>query len=130
MKYKGIDIKKYNWEVDFFFGVYVGDLDEILDSLHWMEASQEQIDDCTKTIKENENDYGITYSNLEKHKTVVIVGNVSSKPEFNNTVVHEIQHIIQSISKVYNIDPYGEEIAYLAGDIVQMIDPETKHFFI
>lgn len=130
MKYKGIKIKKYDWEVDFFFGAYPGNLEEILGSLDWMGAAEHQYADAEKTIKENEPNYGITYSNIEEKKTVVILGNVTSKQEFNNTVVHEIQHIIQSISKVYNIDPYGEEIAYLAGDITELISPETNHFFL
>jgi len=130
MKYKGIKIKKYDWSVDFFFNAYPGDIEEILDSLYWMGASEHQIEDGIKTIKENEPNFGITYSNLDNKKTVVILGNITSKEEFNNTVVHEIQHIIQSISKVYHIDPYGEDISYLAGDIAEMLTPQTKHFFI
>jgi len=34
-----------------------------------------------------------------------------------NSFIHEIRHLERHIEQVYDIDPYGEEAAYLAGDI-------------
>lgn len=125
MKYKGIKIKKYDWEVDFFFDVDKNDYYDIEDSMYWMMASNSQLKDLQETLERDEPNSGITYSNLKTRRTVVIIGKSISNAEFNDTIVHEIQHIIQSISKVYGIDPYGEEIAYLSGDIVKLISPEV-----
>lgn len=53
-------------------------------------------------------------NNMELYGTI---GKTTTGPEFLDTTIHEITHITQDIAHTDNIDPFGEDFAYLAGDI-------------
>lgn len=52
---------------------------------------------------------------------VPLVVNFIDYAEFLNTTIHEIVHITQDISHEDGIEPWGEDFAYLAGDISRMV---------
>ena len=68
---------------------------------------------------EGEANKGITYSNVKKKKTVVVIGWTSSRSEHMNSLSHEMLHVVQHISEVFMINMYGEEACYLLGGLVQ-----------
>ena len=55
---------------------------------------------------------GFTYTDFEKHVTMVIIGEADSASEFFNTFVHEIGHVSTHIAEFYGIDTNSEEIQY------------------
>lgn len=73
-------------------------------------------------------DTGLTYSNTDRRETVMVIGIASSSAEFLNSFEHEKKHLEAHIANAYNIPPYGEEIAYLAGDIAQMLAKDIQMF--
>lgn len=62
---------------------------------------------------------GITYSNVDIRKTVVVIGWTTSKAEYMNSLSHEMLHVVQHISEQFLINMYGEEACYLLGRLVQ-----------
>lgn len=42
-------------------------------------------------------------------------------PEMLNSIVHEIMHICQHVAIEDGIDPLGEDICYLGGDLAGMV---------
>lgn len=45
-----------------------------------------------------------------------------------NSLFHEQYHLISHIVEEYNINPFSEEAAYLAGFVGQRMYPKAKHF--
>lgn len=68
---------------------------------------------------EGEPNKGITYSNVDTRKTVVVIGWTTSKAEYMNSLSHEMLHVVQHISEQFLINMYGEEACYLLGGLVQ-----------
>lgn len=60
---------------------------------------------------EGEANKGITYSNVDNRKTVVVIGWTSSRAEYMNSLNHEMLHVVQRISEVFMINMYGEGLA-------------------
>ena len=66
-----------------------------------------------------EKNTGFTYTDFDKHKTIVGISKTTSQEQFLNTIVHEAKHVQSHICKFYNIKEDSEEAAYLIGYIIQ-----------
>ena len=115
MIYRRVRIK--DWTIRFLFSFGQDDRAFVVGSLLWAEAPTSIISQVTKNLKADRLNEGFCYSEPSLRRTVLGIGAASSGPEVMNTIVHEIFHICQHISEEDGIDPYGEKIAYLAGDI-------------
>lgn len=71
---------------------------------------------------------GMTYSNTKERESIIIIGSTSCPAEFQHTFDHEKIHLAMHIAKYFEIDPYGEELAYLVGDIGLEMFPIAKKF--
>lgn len=107
----------YKWKVKVFY--LDGEQETIISKI------EHELDKCG-CRKENklkalevieEENTGITFSNLIKHATVMVIGRTTSIEECANTMIHERKHLEYHICKAYDIDPFSEEAAYIAGDI-------------
>ena len=67
--------------------------------------------DACNLVLEGEANKGITYSNVDNRKTVVVIGWTSSRSEHMNSLSHEMLHVVQHISEVFMINMYGEGLA-------------------
>ena len=70
---------------------------------------------------ENKPNKGITYSNIDKHQTVVSVGFTIEESELVNSISHEMLHSVQHISEKFSLDPKGEDVCYLMGSLMQAV---------
>lgn len=61
---------------------------------------------------------GFTYTDTTKRKSIIVIGNTTSREQFLNTVVHEAKHVQSAICDYYNVDEDSEDAAYLIGYIV------------
>lgn len=77
------------------------------------------LEDACNLVLEGEPNKGITYSNVDIRKTVVVIGWTTSKAEYMNSLSHEMLHVVQHISEQFLINMYGEEACYLLGGLVQ-----------
>lgn len=102
-----------NWNVLFFFGYDY----RLFDALEWAEAPEAIMKRVRGLVGEKDVNEGFCYSNPKLRRIIVGVGEASSGPEFLDTTIHEITHIAQGISKTDGIDCYGEDFAYIVGDI-------------
>lgn len=58
----------------------------------------------------------------------MVISLTSSPAEFLNSWMHEMQHLCRHVAAAFGIDPYGEEAAYLAGDVGQKMFPVARRF--
>lgn len=70
----------------------------------------------------------LTYTNRTLRHTVLVIGTASSAAEFFNSLTHESRHLEAHIADTFSLDPFGEEICYIAGEFAKSIYPLTKLF--
>lgn len=73
-------------------------------------------------------DTGLTFSNYHRRETIMVIGLTSSPAEFLNSFDHERKHLEAHIAQALSINPWGEEIAYLSGDIAQKLAGDVQMF--
>lgn len=111
------DIHIRDWDIVFHFSFDKYDKWRILDALLWADAPNSIISQVSENVGSGRFNEGFCFSNPSERKTVLAIGKTTTGPEFLDTTIHEITHITQDIAHTDNIDPFGEDFAYLSGDI-------------
>lgn len=106
-----------DWDIRFLFSFDKSDKAKVLGSLFWANAPNSIVSQVSKNIEAGRLNEGFCFSQPSLRRTVLGTGIASSGPEVLDSTVHEIFHIVQHIALEDGIDPYSEEVAYLAGDI-------------
>lgn len=110
-----------DWDILFLFSYEPTDLGSITDALLWAAASDSINQRVRRGVLGERLVEGFTFSNPSLRRSVSATRRTNSGPQFLNTSVHEITHIAQDIANADGIDLYGEELAYLVGDITNEI---------
>ncbi len=107
------------WKVYVYYDYALDNLNEVIDTLYKINFPKHYITRAYTILKQTNVNCGFTYTNLKNKTTLIVITKTTSPGEFINSLVHEIFHLVNHISKVYNIDLDAEEPCYLAGDIAQ-----------
>lgn len=121
-------IRKYNWQVHVYYAVTCYWVAEIMYKLHNVKCPHDKMKEAYKNLMACKLDTGLTYSNFRKRETVMVIGLTSSPAEFLNSFDHEKKHLEAHIAKALHIDPWGEEIAYLAGETSRSLSKDVQLF--
>lgn len=121
-----IYLRRYGWRVHAYIAVHEYYTYEILDRMRRAGAGVRVMDRAYRNLMSGRLDNGITYSNAEMRETVWVTALTSSAQEFFNTIVHEIGHVGQHVGMELGLDPYGEEVCYLMGDMAAGLFPYCK----
>lgn len=116
------------WEVFAYYAVSRCFQEEIMDRLYEIGCRDENLRTAYENLTAGKRDTGLTYSNHERGQTVLVISQTSSPEEFMNSFEHETFHLKQHIAKSSGMDLWGEEIAYLSGEIAQKMFPVAKMF--
>lgn len=109
------------WTILFLFSYGTKDEESVQSALVWAGAPHSLITHVSGNISAGRLNEGFCFSDPVARRTVAAIGEAASGPEFLNTTVHEITHIAQDIARAEGLDPWGEDIAYLAGEISRKI---------
>ena len=120
-------LEDWNWNVKVFYVVDLIPIDYIIKQLEEIECSESDIKSAIDVLDSGDN-RGITFSNNETRKSVIVIGETSCPAEFSHSFDHEKLHLVMHIAKQDGIDPFSEELAYLAGDIGFKTFPIAKYF--
>lgn len=121
-------LNNYDWKVKVYYAVSFYPIEEVMKDLLDLGCTEEDMEITLNSMEENLVDFASTHSNLLQRETVIILGESSSAKEFANTLAHEVGHLAAHISIADNIDPFGEEIQYLAGKITEEMFAVSKEF--
>ena len=113
-----IYIDRYDWTVHVMYDVHSKDAMKVRRHLLDLGCSGIPIEDASNLVLEGEPNKGITYSNIDTRKTIVVISWTTSKGEYTNSLTHEMLHVVQHISEQFLINMYGEEACYLLGGLV------------
>ena len=114
-----IYIERYDWTVHVMYDVHSNDSMKVRRYLRDLGCVGIPLEDACNLVLEGEANKGITYSNVDTRKTVVVIGWTTSKAEYMNSLSHEMLHVVQHISEQFLINMYGEDARYLLGWLVQ-----------
>lgn len=117
MLVQDIYLTRVEWHIRVYYAITRCYADEIIDSLIRIGCNGDNLKEAKRCLWENKINSGLTYSNIDRLESVVVINKSSSPAEYYNSIDHEKLHLLQHIGTAYGIDPYGEEIAYICGDI-------------
>ena len=64
---------------------------------------------------------GLTYTNKDERKTIIVIGCSSDIAEFVNTLTHEINHFIEHVMEALHIQSGTEDEAYFTGEFYEIL---------
>lgn len=112
-------MERYDWTVHVMYDVHSKDAMKVRRYLRDLGCSGIPLEDACNLVLKGEPNKGITYSNVDTRKTVVVIGWTTSRAEYMNSLSHEMLHVVQHISEQFLINMYGEEACYLLGSLCQ-----------
>lgn len=112
-------LKKADWMVRVYISVSTYHADEILDDLIYLGCQGENLKRAKESLWEGNLNTGLTYTNIERRETVMVIAKASSGAEYWNSIDHEKLHLLQDIATADGIDPFGEEISYISGEFIR-----------
>lgn len=95
--------------------------EKILEVLYDIKCNYKCALKAYKTITSTKTNEGFTYGNSFLKKSVIFIGIQDSDVHLINTIAHESRHLQQYIANDRNLDPNGEEVCYILGDISSKI---------
>lgn len=116
-----------DWHLTILYDVRPNNADEVIHKLQHIGCSPLYLKKATDVLLSGAPNEGLTYTNEGTHCSLIVVGHVTDLSEALSTLSHEKQHLEQSICRAYNLDPYGETIAYISGDISAAIAQNAWH---
>ena len=120
------DISKYDWKVEVYYAVDCYYTDEIMGKLYDIGCRGDDLQTAYENLSAGKPDTGLTYSNYGTRQTVMVIGITSSAAQFQNSYDHERKHLEAHIAAALGIDPWGEEICYLSGEIGQLMFEKAR----
>lgn len=116
-----------DWEIYAYFAVSKYMTDEIMEKLWEIGCDGDTALQAYRNLASCELNTGLCYSNYRQRKSVMVVALTTSAAEFLNSLHHELCHLTSHIGKVFDLDPTGEDIAYLSGEISREMYPKIGH---
>ena len=120
------DISIYDWKVEVYYAVDCYYTDEIMGRLYDIGCRGDDLQTAYENLSAGKPDTGLTYSNYGTRQTVMVIGITSSATQFQNSYDHERKHLEAHIAAALGIDPWGEEICYLSGEIGQLMFEKAR----
>lgn len=113
-------LPRYGWSIYAYYVVTKPNAEEILDALSHIGCSGEDLQRAYKNLMSGKLDTGLTYSNSDTRKTVMVIAKTSNAKEFQQSYKHETGHLQSHIAQTFGINPHGEELQYIGDDIVEV----------
>lgn len=117
----------YDWLIKAYFAVSCYWVDEIMTELDEAGANEEEMRLSYICLTSGNLNEGICFSGEDTRTSVMVVAKTSSAAEFFNSTTHEFCHLAAQIAQIIGVDPAGEEVAYMVGDVARDFYPSIKH---
>ena len=119
-------LEKWDWYVIVYYAVDTYYMDEILEELEMIGCTY--ADEIEEDLTQHPYNNGLTYSNMRRRVSLVVIGLTETPDEFQNTYDHEKGHLAMHIAEEDRMDVFGEEFQYLTGEIGKQTFPVAKRF--
>ena len=119
-------LEKWDWYVIIYYAVDTYYMDEILEELEMIGCTY--ADEIEEDLTQHPYNNGLTYSNMRRRVSLIVIGLTETPDEFQNTYDHEKGHLAMHIAEEDRMDVFGEEFQYLTGEIGKQTFPIAKRF--
>lgn len=123
-----ISLPFWGWRCSVFYAATSGDAESILSALEAIGCHGSSLERAERNLYAGVQNTGLTYTNQELHRSVMVIGKTSTPAQFWNTLDHEKGHLAEHIAEALNIERRGEEFEYLKGEIAQEAYPVAVQF--
>lgn len=120
-------LPEFDWVIKAYFSVSDYWTDEIMAELAFAGANEEQMWKSYYSLTSGNLDEGICFSGADTRTSILVVAKTSSAAEFYNSTTHEFCHLAAQIARIIGVDPAGEEVAYMVGEMARDFYPSVKH---
>ena len=120
-------LPEYDWVIKAYFAVSSYWTDEIMAELAFAGADEEQMWKSYYSLSSGNLDEGIGFSGADTRTSILVVAKTSSAAEFYNSTTHEFCHLAAQIAQIVGVNPAGEEVAYMVGEMARDFYPSIKH---
>lgn len=123
-----IYLEKYDWYCRVYYAVNSVWADCILSDLERLNCSGTDYYRAEDNLREGNENTGLTFSNPKLRESVMVISLTTSAEEFASSFDHEKGHLAKHIADTFDLDPFGEEVQYLSGEIARLMFPVAKRF--
>lgn len=117
---QNIIIGDNNWHILFIYDINTTkDISEVIRVLSRFNFVDNYLNDIPSLLRGW--NHGCTITNTDAKFSIAIIGKATSFGEFNNTIIHELDHVQNDICNYYNVDNTSEQAAYLIGYIAKKV---------
>lgn len=120
-------LPEYDWVIKAYFAVSSYWVNEIMAELAFAGADEEQMWKSYDSLMSGNLDEGICFSGADTRTSILVVAKTSSAAEFYNSTTHEFCHLAAQIAHIIGVNPAGEEVAYMVGEMARDFYPSIKH---
>lgn len=117
-------LDRFDWTITIFYAVHGYYVEDIMDELKRIGIRGKKLAKAEENLTDGEVNSGLTYVN--NGEAVCVIGIASSAAQYMDSIVHEVMHLAKFIGKAEGLDPYGEEVCYIGGEIARKMWPKSK----
>lgn len=117
-------LDRFDWTITIFYAVHGYYVEDILDELKRIGIRGKKLAKAEENLSSGEINSGLTYAN--NGEAVCVIGIASSAAQYMDSIIHEVMHLAKFIGKAEGLDPYGEEVCYMGGEIGRKMWPKSK----
>lgn len=123
-----IYLERKRWKLSVYILENCGEGKDMADELADIGCKGYDLSEALRIVNQCDLNVGMTYSNLDKRCSLIMVGLQEDKSQFCNTIDHEKHHAVSHICKRDKIDMHTEEAAYIAGDVGEAMHEMLKKY--
>ena len=117
-------LDRFDWTITIFYAVHGYYVEDIMDELKRIGIRGKKLAKAEGNLTAGEVNSGLTYVN--NGEAVCVIGIASSAAQYMDSIVHEVMHLCKFIGRAEGLDPYGEEVCYIGGEIARKMWPKSK----
>lgn len=121
-------LRDWDWGVTVCYETGPADAGRILLDLDRLGAGVAEMRRAERNLLEGAPNTGLTFTASALRESLTVIGKTTSAAQFQDTLDHEKGHLAVHIGKALGLDPYGEDIQYLSGEIGRRMFPVARRF--
>lgn len=127
MTRQGLYIPRLDWEITIYYDSDASNAPAILHTMDFIGCDDDTYFKAQAMLEQGQRDSGLTYTNMNKRESVIVLSKTTSKKQFANTWFHELIHCAVHIATALGLDYQGEPMAYIGGDLAMAMQPVAAH---
>lgn len=117
-------LERCGWVVTIYYAVHGYYPERIIEELKRIGIRGKKLEDARRNLYSGEVDEGLAYVN--NGEAVGVIGIASEAAQYADSIQHEVMHLALFIGRAMGLDPYGEEVCYIGGEIARKMWPKSK----